>query len=272
MLAVGGGELAVGQAVQGGFVLGAPQHLEADAEAGQEIARERHLGGDTGQADQADLLQLDLVEGGGEIVALIARAELAEGVGIGDGVFAAGPEATHGVPQLLRNGQPVLGLGQPDQDARDPRIARRGIERHHRVGHGRRRTQLEGEQIGRTGGLAEARAPVGGQQDAVRQCFHLRHETPDDDPARQDHEQGQAADGGEQADQEAAHGRPALRPRSTGGCAGAGFRCAAGRRRRGCRARAGCAPARRGRPPRRSARRRGCGCSTSRCRSSPARG
>ncbi len=120
LLAVGARKLAVGQALEGRLVLGAPQHLHADAQAREQFTRQRHLDADPGQADQPTRLQFDRVERRGDVVALVARGELAEGVCFRHRELAGGPEAAHGVAQLLRHGETVLGLGQPHENPGDP--------------------------------------------------------------------------------------------------------------------------------------------------------
>ena len=146
-------------------------------------------------------------------------------------------------------------------------------ERQHDVADGGRRRQLEVEQVGRPGGLAERRAPVGGEHDPLgqgsrRAAGTARQRRP---PARIA-SRSEAADGGEQADQEAAHRRPGLRPRSAGGSRRRWLsvlswpQAARMSRPRGVRTGEAWPP------PRRSRRRRGCGCSTSRRRARRARG
>ena len=97
LLAVGTRKLAVGQALERRLVLGAPQHLHADAQAREQLARERHLDADPRQADQPTGLQLDRVERRRDVIALVARSELAKGVCFRHRELAGGPESAHGV-------------------------------------------------------------------------------------------------------------------------------------------------------------------------------
>ena len=75
--------------------------LGSDAELVEQAAQQRRLDQDAGQAERADRLQVDLLEGGGEIVAARAGAELAEAVGIGVGELALRAEARDRGAQLL---------------------------------------------------------------------------------------------------------------------------------------------------------------------------
>ena len=137
LLAARSRQLAVGQGLHGRLELGATQDLEPDAQAGQQVAGQRHLHREPGQPDQAYRLQIDLVEGGGEIVALVARAELAETVGRGNRELAAGPEALDRIAQFLGRAQAVGCLGQAHQQTADARVCSGGVQGQHDVGDGR---------------------------------------------------------------------------------------------------------------------------------------
>src|SRR5690606_18929180 len=80
------------------------------------------------EADVARGLQPDLVEGGGEVVALVARAELAEGLGEGDGELASGAEAEDGVAQLLGAGEAGAGAADVGDEAGDAVVGAGALE------------------------------------------------------------------------------------------------------------------------------------------------
>ena len=74
-----------------------PQLVERAAEKGA-------LGDEAGEADVARGLDVDLVEGGGEVVAAVAGTELPEGLREGHRGLLLRAEGEDGVPELLRGG------------------------------------------------------------------------------------------------------------------------------------------------------------------------
>ena len=169
LLTVRAGQLAVRHRLQRGLVLRPPQHLEIDAEACQEVARQGDLGAEPRQAHQPDPLQLDLVESRREVVAFVAGAQLAERLGVGDGILAGGTELSHRRAQLLGSADTVRGVRQLDQEPGDAGIGGGRVQGEHDVGHAGPRAEVEGEQIRATRRLAEFAPPVRGQEDPRRQ-------------------------------------------------------------------------------------------------------
>jgi hypothetical protein len=127
-LLVGGGVGALGVAVEGVLVLVAVVHADVDLEEVEGAAEEPGLGEQAGQADVAGGLQPDLVEGGGEVVALVAGVELAEGLGEGDREFAGGAEGGDGVAQLLGRGHAGAGAADAGDQADDAVVAGGALE------------------------------------------------------------------------------------------------------------------------------------------------
>ena len=231
---------------------------------------------DAGQADQADRLQLDLVEGGGEIVALVARARARRRCR--HRRSANLPPARN--RRTASRSSWVTARPCSVSASRTSRPATRGsrgrrVERQHDVGDGRRRPQLEVEQVGRARGLARgSRASRRSAGSGPAGSCALRHEPPDDDrrppaitsrarppmvasrPTRKRRMRRPRA--------QAALGRRVALALALGPQLAAGGQDVAAARRAHRRGVAGRLDDR--------ARRRGCGCSTSRCRASRARG
>ena len=176
-----------------------------DAEAGQEIARERHLGAEcrSGRPDRSAAARSRRRRWRDSSPRCRSRARRRCRHRRWRTCRPARNRRTASRSSWV-TARPLRGIGQQDQHAGDPRSRCRGVQRQHDLGHGRRRPQLEVEQIRRARGLAEAPTPVGRQQDPVRQSREraVRTARPGTRPPRS---RQQPADGGEQADQEAAH-------------------------------------------------------------------
>ena len=112
----------------GVLVLAAGAEARHDAELVERSAHERRFRHEPGQADVARWLEIDLAEGGREIVGAVAGSELAEGLGERDRSLAGAAEVGHGVAQLLDLRQAERALPDVRHEADDAVVALRALE------------------------------------------------------------------------------------------------------------------------------------------------
>ncbi len=214
--------LGFGEGVVEGLV-GAPAvAARQDAQLVEKAARQRRLQEQAGQAQGARGLQLDPLERAGQIVAAVARAELAEAVGVGHGQLALGAKPGHGVAQLLQLGKARSLAVQAHQESRDARVGARPIERQDHVGQARLPADGQGRERIVAGHLVDAAAQVKGQDHALRQAGRRLEQIPGGTRQADRDYQRQRADHRQEPHQDSlqnAHAR-----RRPGCAAGAGLR------------------------------------------------
>ena len=96
-----GREAALGELLGRALVLVPGADLQLHAQLVQRAAEEGPLDGQAGEAEVARRLEVDRVEGGGQVVRHVARGELAERLGPGPGRLARGAEPDDRLAQLL---------------------------------------------------------------------------------------------------------------------------------------------------------------------------
>jgi hypothetical protein len=163
------GKPGLGGEVHRRLVLVAPPDLRAHLVVFEDLAEERHLGDQAGEAEIARRLQPDLVERGGEIIGLGTGAEFAEALGKGDGELVRRPERLHRIAQFLclpvAKGARRAKLG--DQ-ALDPLVAAGASQCLDDLQQGRLRAPGEAQQRGAAARLGNPALQVQLQHRAVR--------------------------------------------------------------------------------------------------------
>jgi hypothetical protein len=179
-----------------------------------------------GEAERAHRLQVDALEGARQIVAAIAGAELAEGVGMGHRRLAPVAKPLHGVAQLLQLGKARALAVEAHQQARDPLVRARLIERQDHVGKRRLPADRQRRQRIAAGDLLETLAQVQGQHHALRQARPARQHEPGEGGDADHRQQRERADHRQDPDQDAPQHapQPAHLRRPPGCAAGARWR------------------------------------------------
>ena len=126
---------------------------------------------------------------------------------MGHGELAAGPESFHRLPQLLGHGEAMAGVVDMGDQATHARVAGGLLERQGHVAHGELLAiQPQAGDPARRQRLGQLLAQVGHEQDLLRQGRSgLPHEPGHGGGTNDADQEGEEADGRQEADEEAPH-------------------------------------------------------------------